>query len=616
MSLPPNRRSPTARLRARSTRRSCPSSTPLRRPRHAAWLRRGLVLVLLAAGLGATAAPAGAALQAYNEPTYTKTNGNNAFWYHWTTPYGSNGSGQGVYAQYLCFKTYRTPPPNGPQVLDETSNGSAGGPGSQNCTGWLAQSSTPVSGDYGAQPYQPNTVLQDGTRYDLCATGYYPSVVIYLIDPAGNSVCPWTIIDRNAPQVGVALAGGATTVRDAAIPIRIDYADSTSPPWAGTGGVASNWVCVGQSACTPGGAPRNDCSIPADPTSRSTSFGCTTTVPSDGRWYVCARTADSAIPDNASGTNQFANATSNNANLSGVACDDVVVDRAPPTVAVTADRTSITAGETVSFSASVSDATSGAPAPYTWDFGDGIGQSTGATPSHAYTQPGTYTVRFTARDVAGNESSATTTITVAAAAGSGGGTGSGGGSGTGGGTGTGGGSGSGGGTGGGSSAGSGSGAGGGSSAGSGGGAASGATGSGAATVTTAPAEKAVSSANGGGGTASVRAGTLRLVVPKRFTLTTKRRTLQLRATLGGAGRVELTLLRGKRAVARGAVRASAARTVGLGLKIPGATRAGTYSLRVVFRPTKGKAVTRTARIRIRRAAAPRALPLVGRPADR
>lgn len=604
MSPPSNRRSPTARLGARSTRRSRPTDPDTPRPARRAPRRRWLALLALLGGFfafGPLSASASAAISFYNEPAYTKTLNNDAFWYRWTAVTGSDENGNTRYDWYLCFRTYHRAP-NGSLIEEESSSGT-NGPGTQNCTTSLRSGPSPTAADYAAMPFNGTaTTLQDGHYYELCASGFYRWPYLWKWD--GSSACPGTTIDRNAPQASVALAGGAQYLRNAAVPVRIAYADATSPPWSAPGGLASNWVCVGSSACTPGGNPNNDCSVPADPNALATTFDCTATVPSDGRWYVCARTADRAVPDNAVGADQFASATSNNANLSGVACDDVVVDRAPPSVAVTADRTSITAGETVSFSASVSDATSGAPAPYTWDFGDGIGQSTGATPTHAYAQPGTYTVRFTARDVAGNESSTTTTITVAAAPGSGGGSGTGGGSGSGG-------SAGGGSTGGGST-------GGGSSGGSGGagGSSAGATGSGAATVTTAPAEKAVSSANGGGGTASVRAGTLRLVVPKRFTLTTKRRTLQLRATLGGPGRVELRLLRGKRSVARGTVRASAARTVGLGLKVPSATRAGTYTLRVVFRPAKGKAVTRTARIAIRRAAAPRAAPLVGRPADR
>ncbi|MEV4422728.1 PKD domain-containing protein [Patulibacter sp. NPDC049589] len=568
---------------------------------------RLLAPLLACVVLAAHAAPAQSAVTASVEPTYTKTAGNNAFWWHWTTPFGSNGSGQGVYAEYLCFKTYRTPPQGGSPILEEDSNGSAGGPGSTNCSGWLAQSSTPQSGDYAATPYQLSTVLQDGHRYDMCGTGYYPSVVIYLIDPTGNSVCPWTIIDRNAPTAAVALAGGATYVRDAAVPVRIDYADATSPPWAGSGGIASNWTCVGQAPCTPGGAPNAACSVPANPASRTTSFTCSTTVPSDGRWYVCTFVADSAIPDNPTGPNQFAQATSDKANRSATACDDVVVDRAPPQVTVSANHTTITAGESVTFAAVVSDATSGVPAPHTWDFGDGIGSSTGLGPSHAYAQPGTYVARVTATDDAGNQGSATVTITVTAAAG-----GTTGGGSTGGGS-TGGGSAGGGSTGGGST-------GGGSAATGGGGAGATLTGgsvsaTGGATTVAPPSASSISKDAGGGGTQQATVGALRIVAPKRFDRTKRR--LPLRATLSKAGTVEVELRKGSKRIVRGTAVAKKAGTAGITLKLPKRLAAGTYRLRVVFRPRTGRAVTKTLTVRFRspaKKAAPRAL--VGVPAAR
>ena len=586
-----------------------------RRSRSSALVRpllRVLLPLLAVLAVAGQAAPASAAVTMYNEPTYTKTSGNNAFWWQWTTPLGNAmGGGGPVYAQYLCFRTFRTPPPNGPQVLEETSNGSAGGPGSSNCTNWLAYGASSQTGNYGATPFQTNTVLQDGHRYDMCATGYYPNAVIYQIDAAGNSVCPWTIIDRNKPTAGIALAGGAEHVRDAAVPVRIDYADATSPPWAGNGGVASNWTCVASAPCVPGGAPNQACSVPADPTSRTTSFSCTTTVPSDGRWNVCTFVADSAIPDNATGPNQFAQATSNNANLSTTVCDDVVVDRAAPTVTVGADRTTITAGESVAFSATVADATSGAPSPHTWDFGDGIGASTGTNPTHTYAQPGTYVARMTARDLAGNEATDQVTITVNAAPG--GGSATGGGS-TGGGT-TGGGSA----TGGGSSTGGGS-TGGGSSATGGGSAGSTLTAgsvsaAGGASTTTPPTASSISKDAGGGGTQQATVGALKVVAAKRFDRTKRR--FPLRLTLSQPGAVEVTLSKSGKRIVRGTLTAKRAGTAGLALKVPKGAKAGSYTLRVVYRPTRGKAVTRNLKVTFTapaRTAKPRAL--VGIPAAR
>ena len=62
---------------------------------------------------------------------------------------------------------------------------------------------------------------------------------------------------------------------------------------------------------------------------------------------------------------------------------------------------------TVNFSANVNGDT---PITYSWDFGDGSTGS-GATPSHTYTEPGTYTVTLTATNAAGTD---TRTITIEA----------------------------------------------------------------------------------------------------------------------------------------------------------------------------------------------------------
>jgi PKD repeat protein len=56
------------------------------------------------------------------------------------------------------------------------------------------------------------------------------------------------------------------------------------------------------------------------------------------------------------------------------------------------------------------DATSGGPTSWTWDFGDG-GASTQQNPTHAYANPGSFTVRLTASNASG-PSTATLAITV------------------------------------------------------------------------------------------------------------------------------------------------------------------------------------------------------------
>lgn len=69
-----------------------------------------------------------------------------------------------------------------------------------------------------------------------------------------------------------------------------------------------------------------------------------------------------------------------------------------------------TAGAPVAFSAAATDRMS-APA-LTWDFGDGTAAAAGASVSHTYALPGTYTAKVVARDAAGNSASYLKTVVV------------------------------------------------------------------------------------------------------------------------------------------------------------------------------------------------------------
>jgi outer membrane protein OmpA-like peptidoglycan-associated protein len=81
----------------------------------------------------------------------------------------------------------------------------------------------------------------------------------------------------------------------------------------------------------------------------------------------------------------------------------------PPRVLSLDGPTSVQTGEEVSYAASVNAEEADRPLTYQWDFGDGSTGS-GMTASHTFRTPGTYTVRFTARNEAG-EASQTLTVT-------------------------------------------------------------------------------------------------------------------------------------------------------------------------------------------------------------
>jgi hypothetical protein len=353
--------------------------------------------------------------------------------------------------------------------------------------------------------------------------------------------------------------------------------------------------------CTPGGSPSTACSHAANPSSRTTSFTCTAdvTAGSDGDWNVCAMAADSAVPDNASGTNQFAQATSNNANISTPLCGHVVLDRTPPAVTAHASRSAVAVGDLVTFSAAATDAGSGTGGTYDWNFGDNTPHGAGASATHTYTQAGTYVATATTTDRAGNRGQATTTVTVAARATPGGGTTTN--------------------------------PGGGTTTDPGGttttpggtpttpGTKGTATASGDGVVTTAPSAAAVSRQSGGGGTQRAKAGGLTVVAPKRLTLTKTRKKLPLVLTVNATGKVDVSLSRSGRIVAKGGAKIRRAGTIGFSLKLPKKPKSGRHALKIVFRPTSGRAVTKTLTVtfaKAKRATRAVAAPLRGLPLER
>ena len=565
--------------------------------------RRFLLLVACTAVLAAAfTSSASASITGYNEPAYTKTNGNNAFWFQWQAFNGWNGgSNTPNYTYYMCANTYR----NGVQV--EAHNGTAG-PGATNCGSPVRSASGAGlnAGNYQFLPFNTSTVLDDGSRYTLCANGYYYDFFIWAQDNANFGNCPTTIIDRNAPAISASVNGEDVFTKNPQLVLRIGYEDATSPPWFGSNGRASNGTCVtrGQ-ACTPGGQPDADCSIPNVNNSRINSFNCVADVSAigDGTWYFCARSADAAMPDNPSGTNQLGG-TSNQANLSGVACGSVTLDRVGPTVTANASATTVTVGQLVSFSASASDP-AGVPGQFDWDFGDNTGHGSGAATTHTYTQAGTYQVKASINDGAGNSGVGTRTIVVNPAP-SGGGTNPGGGGTTPGGGGTtpggGGTTPGGGGT---TPGGGGTTPGGGGTTPGGGGTTPGGTTPGTSNGTTGatPTEQqvtptAVSQMAGGGGAQTQVIGGLGVIAPKSLKVG-KAKSLLLALTPQSAGKAQVALLKGSKIVLKKGATFGAAGTYSLKLKLPKGLKPGSYALKVSFTATgASKAVTKSLKLKV------------------
>jgi hypothetical protein len=174
---------------------------------------------------------------------------------------------------------------------------------------------------------------------------------------------------------GIQLATGAAFVKDAKVPVRVDFSDDVAGPFP------ANFLCftVGRSCDTNAGdiyGYNASCSVPATG-GKSTTFSCTADygAVADGTVSACVVAADASIPDNPSGSNQTASA--DKANLSHPSCDEVVVDRTPPAVSIAVAKTTVEVGELVALQATASDATSGLAGAAQWSWGDNTGGGSG-----------------------------------------------------------------------------------------------------------------------------------------------------------------------------------------------------------------------------------------------
>jgi len=102
------------------------------------------------------------------------------------------------------------------------------------------------------------------------------------------------------------------------------------------------------------------------------------------------------------------------AGLSGTAHTSITVSNpSPPVAALTVDSSSTgNAPFTATFDGFASYDPQGWPLTYTWNFGDGVTDGSGATVSHQFQTPGQYTVTLTVTDGANLSGRSTTVITV------------------------------------------------------------------------------------------------------------------------------------------------------------------------------------------------------------
>ena len=404
--------------------------------------------------------------------------------------------------------------------------------------------------------------------------------------------CTTTTADTSNPTATLSLKSGDPFTNSTSVGARIDYNDSLSPAYL-TSDYGPVFPCstLSVTTCSPnvGGDPDNtwggNSSGCAAPQTRPMNFTCTRTLSdsADGAQSICVRVADSAVADvytfPTNGNSNFPRT----ANLSDTACDAITLDRTAPAISGSKSPPSPTPGQTVTFNATASDATSGLGA-ITWSFGDGSPNATGQSVTHAYASAGSYTATVSTVDGAGNTASAPVQVTVTAPTGPTGPTGgSGGPTGGSGATGT---------TGSGGSGSGGSGTGGSGTGGSGTGAAGGGT-----TTPKPPTANQISTQAGGGGTQTAGTTRFRVLAPKRFKLLKRKQSLPLVLTTGSAGRVTLSLYKGKLKLSTGGLTVIRAGKFGFKLSLARRLKAGAYTLKLSFKPKTGKTVAVTVRVR-------------------
>jgi PKD repeat protein len=477
------------------------------------------LIVICAALVAASPAAAEVYVEGSGEPAFTNST-NNTQWVRWQAPSGTD-------AYRLHARYYR----DNVQVYETTWQVPASG------TAWI--------------DWNGVAALQEGSTYAICVAGEMSFPNDSLFFPEGGNSCvnganegkrTYTTIDRTKPTTSIVAAAGADFTKDQAIPLSIGFQDASAGPFPAT------FLCVkaGTGPCENGFVHSPECSVPGSG-GKSTTFTCSADASQlpDGPVTVCAVGADAAVPNNPSSANQTGNASQ--ANRSDAQCDTVVLDRQGPTLTVNASKTVVRVGESVAFSREASDSGAGLDSGTSlWEFGDGTPSMASDSVSHAFGQPGTYVVKFRAKDRAGNESVAQREITVEAPP-----TGS-----------------------------------------------TSTPGDGTSTPGDTTPEKPVA---GGGPLAGVKIGSVTVVVPKRARLG-KAKQLVLNTRTDQAGALTLRLVRGKKVYSRVSARLAPGDSKHR-LRLPRGLKPGTYTVKIAFKPAgAGWSASGAAKIVLKKAA--------------
>ncbi|HSC03251.1 MAG TPA: PKD domain-containing protein [Solirubrobacteraceae bacterium] len=163
----------------------------------------------------------------------------------------------------------------------------------------------------------------------------------------------------------------------------------------------------------PAGRTFDGASIRFDATS-STGGGSGAAITSYAWSFGDGATGTGAAPSHvyaSAGSYKVKLTVTDGAGVSSITTQTVTVLDQPPIAVFGSTRAVPIPGQPVSFDGRASSDPDGTITSYAWDFGDGV-IGTGATPTHAYADPGTYTVRLTVTDDAGQKTTLSRPVTV------------------------------------------------------------------------------------------------------------------------------------------------------------------------------------------------------------
>ena len=284
--------------------------------------------------------------------------------------------------------------------------------------GGESESSYTVSG--GSFPAAPGAI--DGTRFEyrlstrqrICAEARLPGVCTqYRYIYSEESAPVYSTQDATAPALlGLSLDNGAPYTNQLTVPVHLSAVDATRPGGVASGlgfmqfSLSETFGCTAFSVCDPAYEPNTTVSLnPSHAFGLGGLLGGGTVQPADGPRTVCARVFDLANYTPPGKVLGSIFGSQPQGNVSNIVCASILLDTTGPKLVVKA-KTSVNVHKPISFDATQSsDPSPGSgvdAGSAVWRFGDGQ-LASGLAVTHRYAKAGKYTVSFSMKDNAGNE---------------------------------------------------------------------------------------------------------------------------------------------------------------------------------------------------------------------